>query len=67
MRQFIRNDDKKRLTEERDISRVVEFLQARGMDGERIAVELTRIFYVDMDALNAVLTRRFGGAEAAAA
>jgi hypothetical protein len=52
---------KRRLTERAELTVAAEFLIARGYDGDEIGVQLSRFYYVDIDALNdviAVLSRR---------
>lgn len=46
---------KRRLTDRAQMIVAVETLLRRGMNEERIPIELSRAFYVDMDELNAVL------------
>ncbi|KFB09552.1 hypothetical protein [Nitratireductor basaltis] len=46
---------KRRLTDRAQLIVAVETLLNRGMSEERIPIELSRAFYVDMDELNAVL------------
>lgn len=46
---------KRRLVDRDQIAAAVDYMRARGMAAEIIAVELARFFYVDMDELNAVL------------
>ncbi len=52
---------KRRLTERADIIMAVDFLKVRGLDEDGIVIQLTRLYYVDIDILNAVLAGdRFG-------
>jgi hypothetical protein len=46
---------KRRLTDRKDIAIAVTFLLQRGWPAEEIAVQLARIYYVDVDLLNEVL------------
>ncbi|WP_336056924.1 hypothetical protein [Nitratireductor sp. CH_MIT9313-5] len=46
---------KRRLTDRAQMIVAVETLLRRGLSEERIPIELSRAFYVDMDELNAVL------------
>ncbi len=55
----IRGDGiKSRLTEQAELTLIVDMLAARDLSEDQIAIELTRRFYVDMDALNAVFENR---------
>lgn len=52
---------KRRLTERSELKVAAEFLIARGFDNDEIVVQLSRFYYVDIDALNeaiAGLSRR---------
>ncbi|MCR4267905.1 hypothetical protein [Nitratireductor sp. ZSWI3] len=55
MRQTVDNGIKNRLTEPSPMAAEVLRLMAHGVPRDRIAVELSRQFYVDIDLLNAVL------------
>lgn len=46
---------KRRLTEHDELALAAEFLMARGFAEDEIAVQLSRFYYVDIDALNAVV------------
>lgn len=50
--------DKKHLVDASRIARAVDFLSSKGVELERIHIELSRTFYVDLDELNAVLDAR---------
>lgn len=54
---FPMTDDcaKRRLTERAELTVAAEFLMARGFDSDEIAVQLSRFYYVDIDALNDVV------------
>lgn len=47
---------KRRLVDRAQITAVVDYMRGHGLESEIIAVELARLFYVDMDELNSVLT-----------
>lgn len=47
---------KRRLVDRAQITAVVDYMRGHGLETEIIAVELARMFYVDMDELNSVLT-----------
>lgn len=46
---------KRRLVERDDIVTAVNILRSRGVDLEDLIVEISRIFYVDLDEFNEVL------------
>jgi len=46
---------KRRLTDPAEIDRAIQLLEARGLYGDQLLTEMTRIFYVDLDALQGVL------------
>lgn len=46
---------KRRLVDRAQITAVVDYMRGHGLESEIIAVELARLFYVDMDELNSVL------------
>lgn len=46
---------KRRLTEHEELVVAAEFLMARGFAEDEIAVQLSRFYYVDIDALNDVV------------
>ncbi|UUP16276.1 hypothetical protein [Nitratireductor thuwali] len=55
----IREDSiKSRLTEHAELALIVDMLAARDLSEDQIVIELSRRFYVDMDALNAVFDNR---------
>lgn len=53
----IDNCAKRRLTEHVDIMTAVNILESRGVPREDLIVEMTKIFYVDLDEFNRVLRR----------
>lgn len=46
---------KRRLVDRAQITAVVDYMRGHGLKSETIAIELARLFYVDMDELNSVL------------
>lgn len=46
---------RRRLTEPSELAVAAEFLMARGFAEDEIAVQLSRFYYVDIDALNDVV------------
>lgn len=55
MEQFVEESMKRRLTERVDILTAVGILKSYGYWGDELIVAITRIFYVDLDALNEVV------------
>jgi hypothetical protein len=47
---------KRRLTERAELTVAAEFLIARGFRSDEIAVQLSRFYYIDIDALNDVVS-----------
>ncbi len=47
---------KRRLTERDELEAASAFLMSQGLDIDEVVVELARQYYVDVDALNEVLT-----------
>jgi hypothetical protein len=46
---------KRRLTERAEMTVAIEFLMQRGFSEDEIGLQLSRFYYVDIDALNEVL------------
>jgi hypothetical protein len=55
MYQPIDDHAKRRLTEPRDIAVAVSILKAEGIERDDILTEITKLFYVDLDAFNDVI------------
>ena len=55
MYQPIDDHAKRRLIEPRDIAVAVNFLQAEGIERDDLLNEITKLFYVDLDAFNDVI------------
>jgi hypothetical protein len=55
MYQPIDDHAKRRLTEPRDIAVAVSILKAEGIDRDDLLSEITKLFYVDLDAFNDVI------------
>ncbi|MGP2492260.1 hypothetical protein ACTDI4_11610 [Mesorhizobium sp. PUT5] len=53
---FLDDYQKRRLTERVDILTAVNILKSRGYDEDEMISEITRIFYVDLDAYNEIVT-----------
>ncbi len=52
---FVEESMKRRLTETVDILTAVSILKSYGYLGDDLIIAITRIFYVDLDALNEVV------------
>lgn len=55
MYQPIDDSAKRRLTERHDIAVAVNILKREGVDDDELLSEITKLFYVDLDAFNDVL------------
>jgi hypothetical protein len=55
MLHFVEDTSKRRLTDRVDILTAVNILRKRGYRTEEIIVEMTKVFYVDLDEFNEVL------------
>ena len=55
MLHFVEDTSKRRLTDRVDILTAVNILRTRGYRTEEIIVEMTKLFYVDLDEFNEVL------------
>lgn len=55
MLHFVEDTSKRRLTDRVDILTAVNILRTRGYRTEEIILEMTKIFYVDLDEFNEVL------------
>lgn len=55
MLHFVEDTSKRRLTDRVDILTAVNILRTRGYGTEEIIVEMTKVFYVDLDEFNEVL------------
>ncbi len=55
MLHFVEDTSKRRLTDRVDILTAVNILRTRGYRTEEIIVEMTKVFYVDLDEFNEVL------------
>ena len=56
MYQPIDDHAKRRLIEPRDIAVAVNILQAEGIERDKLLTEITKLFYVDLDAFNEVIS-----------
>lgn len=55
MLHFVEDTSKRRLTDRVDILTAVNILRTRGYRTEEIIMEMTKVFYVDLDEFNEVL------------
>lgn len=55
MLHYVEDNSKRRLTERVEILTAVNILRMRGCRTEELIVEMTRVFYVDLDEFNEVL------------
>ena len=55
MTRFLEDHQKRRLTDRGDILIAISILKSEGYDHDEIVQEITRIFYVDLDAFNDVV------------
>ena len=56
MEHFLEDHQKRRLVERVDILTAINILKSRGYDDEELVAEITRIFYVDLDAYNEIVS-----------
>lgn len=57
MKHVVPEVEKQRLVERADIIRAIKILKLRGIDSDEVTMEITRLFYVDLDTYNEVLER----------
>ncbi len=55
MERFFEDHQKRRLTDRFDILMAVNILRSRGFDDDELIAEITRVFYVDLDAYNEIV------------
>jgi hypothetical protein len=55
MERFLEDYQKRRLTDRFDILTAVNILKSRGFDDDELIAEITRVFYVDLDAYNEIV------------
>ncbi|QPC92785.1 hypothetical protein [Mesorhizobium sp. INR15] len=55
MQRFVEDYQKRRLTERVDIMTAINILRSQGYDREDLIEEITKVFYVDLDAYNEVV------------
>jgi hypothetical protein len=55
MERFLEDYQKQRLTERYDILTAINILKSRGLGEDDLIREITRVFYVDLDAYNEIV------------
>ena len=55
MQRYLEDCQKRRLTEHVDIMTAVTILRSQGYDHDELIEEITKVFYVDLDAYNEVV------------
>jgi len=55
MERFVEDHQKRRLTERIDILTAINILKSQGYDQDELIGEITKVFYVDLDAYNEVM------------
>ena len=55
MQRYVEDYQKRRLTERVDIMTAVNILRSQGYDHDELIEEITKVFYVDLDAYNEVV------------
>lgn len=56
MEHFVEDHQKRRLTERVDIMTAINILRSQGYDQDELIGEMTKVFYVDLDAYNEVVS-----------
>lgn len=57
MERFFEDYQKRRLTDRVDILTAINILKSQGYEDDEMIREITRVFYVDLDAYNEVVSR----------
>ena len=55
MDRFVEDYQKRRLTEHVDIMTAINILMSQGYDEDELIGEMTKVFYVDLDAYNELI------------
>jgi len=55
MERFVEDYQKRRLTERVDIITAINILRSQGYDRDELIGEITKVFYVDLDAYNEIV------------
>jgi hypothetical protein len=56
MEHFVEDYHKRRLTERVDIMTAINILKSQGYEQDELIGEMTKVFYVDLDAYNEVVS-----------
>ena len=59
MERFVEDYQKRRLTERVDIMTAINILMSQGYDEDGLIGEMTKVFYVDLDAFNDVIAHHW--------
>lgn len=55
MERYVEDYQKRRLTERVDILTAINILKSQGYDHDELIAEITKVFYVDVDAFNEIV------------
>ncbi|MER9234041.1 hypothetical protein NKI56_18385 [Mesorhizobium sp. M0622] len=55
MERYVEDYQKRRLTERVDIMTAINILKSHGYDHDELIAEITKVFYVDLDAYNEIV------------
>lgn len=55
MERYVEDYQKRRLTERVDIITAINILKSQGCDHDDLIEEITKVFYVDLDAFNEIV------------
>ncbi|TPM48700.1 hypothetical protein FJ959_27585 [Mesorhizobium sp. B2-2-4] len=55
MERYVEDYQKRRLTEPVDIITAINILKSQGYDHDELIEEITKVFYVDLDAFNEIV------------
>jgi hypothetical protein len=55
MERYVEDHQKRRLTERVDIITAINILRSQGYEHDELIAEITKFFYVDLDAFNEVM------------
>ena len=61
MERYVEDYQKRRLTERVDIMTAINILKSQGYDHDELIGEMTKVFYVDLDAYNEIVMAARGG------
>ncbi|MER8731432.1 MULTISPECIES: hypothetical protein [unclassified Mesorhizobium] len=55
MERYVEDYQKRRLTERVDILTAINILKSQGYDHDELIAEITKVFYIDLDAFNEIV------------